>query len=147
MKTSLSLIGTSLAVLLVYVIHNYIQTFEETSTCKGSPTFDHNTSINYTFTIKLKENWHNCKGVVIYKEGVVYVGNFRNGFPYDTKGNFYYANGDHYIGSIAKARRHGIGVHYFDDGRVWDGTWWNNEWCNTIECEETNTKYEIGEYD
>ncbi len=62
------------------------------------------------------------KGILTYRDGSKYVGEFFNGNP-QGQGTCFYANGDKYVGGWKNHAPHGEGIMYYKSGRVLGAIW------------------------
>lgn len=102
----------------------------------------------YVYIGNFNENYLDGYGVLIEKNGSLYVGNFYNGNKYGY-GHYIFGHGNWYIGNWTYNRydgfgtlcikdriiyigewhgnnMHGYGTYYYDDGSIYKGTWYRN---------------------
>ena len=67
-------------------------------------------------------------GILFYDNGnIKYEGNFMNDF-YDGFGNYYFEEGNIYIGNITKNKRNGEGILYDKNNNIlYSGLWENDK--------------------
>lgn len=76
------------------------------------------------------------RGVLTYRDGSRYVGEFKDGDPFG-QGTCFYSNGDKYVGAWAEHSPHGEGIMYYANGRVRGGIWEHGRMIRTIEKTES----------
>ncbi len=68
---------------------------------------------------------NNGTGTYLYRDGIRYIGGFRNGRA-NGYGQVFYQNGNRYEGGMQNDKLHGYGTYYHEDGRVLRGQWEQN---------------------
>ena len=64
-------------------------------------------------------------GLLVTKDGHLYVGYFRNDEPHG-KGHLIYFNGEEYVGNFQDGKFSGDGTFYYSSGKKYVGQWSNN---------------------
>lgn len=72
-----------------------------------------------------KGKLHN-KGIMMYVNGRVYEGDFKNNAP-DGNGIETYENGDKYVGKYSKGFKSGQGVYFYANGEKYEGVFFENK--------------------
>ena len=85
-----------------------------------SSTF--NSKINY---ILIEEKGGN--NIVKFKTGDEYKGQLKDKNIYDGKGEYYYSNGDKYIGEYKNNKKEGLGIYYYKEGDKYEGEYKNDQ--------------------
>ena len=100
-----------------------------------------------TEEIAHSESFRNCnkmycktgKGIYTYRDGSVYTGEFKDGFP-EGQGVCEYANGDRYQGGWKDHGPNGQGMIHFHSGRVYAAIWENGTPVKELQKEEEPRK-------
>ena len=87
--------------------------------CEGSP---HQEKKKILTLFKILTKWNNCHGILKYKDGSKYVGEFING-KFSGQGTFVWLDGVKYVGEFKAGKRHGQGTYKWGDGTINSGIW------------------------
>ena len=69
--------------------------------------------------------WKDCHGILIYKDGSKYIGEFKDG-KFSEQGTFTYKDGTTYFGEFVEGKFNGQGTHTTMDGKKYVGEWKDN---------------------